>query len=230
MKQRKAWKRHIFDAKQVAWLRTNAATKSQDEMIAHLGCSRTLLKRWLRDLKLTHLKRRYIFTDAEKETLRRLGGTMPIRLLVVEMNRDHIFLRKRAREMGINIIFRHSWKKDEEQELRRLAKEGLSASEIAARMNTGYDRVWMKLKRSGLAPKPSRVSQPRPPRAAKPAPAPRERVGITQFRAIRVDGQVKHCDRCHAPVVDTPEKWAEHNLRVHVVPIFPPPMSTRRIA
>lgn len=168
---------------------------------------------------------------AEKETLRSLGGKMPIRQLVAVMNRDHVFLRKRAKEMGVDIIFRHSWKKDEEQELLRLAKEGLTASEIAARMNTGYDRVWMKLKRSGLAPKPCRALRPKTSKPPKAEPAPRERVGIMQVRrTIRIDGQVRHCDRCHAPVIDTPEKWAEHNLRLHVTPTFPPAMVTRRIA
>jgi hypothetical protein len=95
------------------------------------------------------------------------------------------------------------------------------------------------LKKLGLKAAPDRrerASRPSPPaktiRPAKaPKPAPRERIGLPVEISRRVIvGAVKYCERCHCPVVDKPERWAEHNRTVHTAPVFPVAGNFRRIA
>jgi hypothetical protein len=223
-------------AEESKWLRLNARALTHDEMCAHLGWLPRLLRKRLQKLGLTWIKGARPWTREEDVTLRSLAVTHNAAGIARAMDRDQITITNHAAKLGISLIRHRRWTDEQDEEFRRLVNEGYTTPHIANVTNEKYSDVFTRLKTLGLKPRltvrvrADKPNRPKPPRAEKPQPAPRERIGLpiaVRRRAADVfayvHGQyrdrVAYCERCHAPVVDTPQSWAEHNRRVHITPI-----------
>jgi hypothetical protein len=113
------------------------------------------------------------------------------------------------------------WSKAQIETLRRIAGAGGSREDVAR--ETGRSVHAVANKSHLLKIKFGRKAYTRrdvPLVAAPAGPAPRERVGLPRAQRHRpIVGTVSWCPACHAPVVDTPQAWAEHRQRVHIEPI-----------
>lgn len=226
-KKRKSWKACPMSEEQAAWLRIHAATTSRDEMAAHCGWSLRLLARRLQQLGLTWIKGPRKWTADDNETLRKLAGTMTIRAIAKKMNRDFTTIYENAAELDLNLTFNRWWPEGYDARLRDLAAKGYTRREVAREMHVTYRLVLVKLRALGIEaarerPTPTNDQRRRccAKKLVRSERAPRERVGIPKIRRIHVAaGAIAWCSRCHAPVVDTPQAWADHNRRVHVEPV-----------
>jgi hypothetical protein len=222
----------VLTEEQIAWLRTHAATTPRKEIAAHLGLLLRNLTRQLARLGLAGLRKPPEWSDEETRILRAMAPAHFTRSIAKRLCRDPQTVQKEARRLGIPLL---DWKAGcarEQDDLRRMTAEGLTIKQMAARMGKSYNAVLMRLQKLGLTPvrdlrarsaspvRPNPLSRKKHPWAA-PTPAPaRERIGLpVAGRRTVVRGSVAWCSRCCAPVVDTPQSWAEHNLRVHVAPI-----------
>lgn len=238
MKTRPPWKPKPLTPDQAKYLRAHAATTSGNAMAAHLGCSRRFLSRRLKDLGLTWIKCRK-WSDLDELRLRSLAGKMTVGAISRQMRRDFNTVTLMAKRLDIDLTFDFRRLKALDAQLRSLVAEGLTRHQIAGKTGRPYNTVRQHLKRLGLDVKWERsmpgTGVPRPSRAKNPGvrpvqsePAPRERIGIHRVRSIVIRDSVEWCQRCHAPVVNTPQAWAEHNARVHIAPVWTPNMAPLR--
>ena len=221
------WNEKPWSQAQREWVVLHAASLSRAELAAHVGCSVSLLSHRLHDMGLTWIRGPRRWSEGDDQKLRELAGTIPVSQLCKSLKRDRQCVVKRAVRLGVGLVCRRM--EIEDEQLRKLVAEGLTNQEIAKRMNKGRSTIFKRLQNLGLKAKPgSRApltchggwfftpGRPKPPRAE---PAPRERVGLPRVERVFIRGLVAYCERCCAPVVDTPHGWAEHNARVHVAPI-----------
>lgn len=229
-----------WNAEQIAWVKRNQLM-SRQAIADHMGCSLTLVFRRLRKLGLSYKDPRW--TDEEDELLRSLAGTMPVVEIATRLGRGYDGIRQRAtKALGLNLHFKRFWPDEAEAQLRRLIAEGKNTTQIADEMKRSRhsvrDRLRLLKLKARRTERPARPPRPKQIRATvtKPRPikaelAPRERIGIpVAVRRPAIVGSLTWCDRCHAPVLDTPEGRAEHNQRVHTEPVFSIPGRNRRIA
>jgi transposase len=215
---------------QVAWLRAHVATTSREQIAAHLGISSTTLFRKLKKLNLSQIRHRQRpWSESEDAQLRSLVGTCSAEEIAARIGRTRHGVLWRAVQLGLSLRIQLKWMPGELAELRRLIGEGHTSAEIAVHLGKAARSVRRKASTLGLR----LMGRSRPRGARKPPTerrlpsvatavdsAPRERKGIYQPRPRRVvyKGTLAWCEKCCAPVVDSPKGWAEHNARVHVAP------------
>ena len=226
---------------QLLWIRANAATMSRATMAAGLHCHPRTLSKLLRKLNLHGLLAKR-WTDRETEALRALAPTHYATAIARKLGRTHWAIVLNARKSGIPLLDWQSKVEGYHATLKRLVDQGFTIKQIAAQTGRSYNTTANRLTKIGLKAKPdshARNDSPvRPNRAilqSRPAAERkmpiRERVGLpVAVRRPAIVGSLTWCERCHAPVIDTPEGRAEHNQRVHTEPLFAVPSRNRRFA
>lgn len=219
---------------QIDYVRRHAASTPRAEMCAHLDRAPRTLSKLLRKLGMNGLRKPAPWSDRETEILRSLAPTQYIHSISVTLKRDPRTVKKEAARLGIEL---RDWKKScaaTREDYERMVADGLTVRQIAERRGCAYNAALQMLDQLGLKATPDprghawrAPGSPKPPKSAKPV---RERVGLPVVARRVIHGSVAICDRCYAPVVNTPERWAEHKQRVHTAPVFAIPCSTRRIA
>jgi transposase len=205
-------------------LRSLAGTATADAIGEKIGRSRDAI--WAR-AKLIGVSLEYhrFWPEEAEATLKRLiAEGKNTHQISAAMNRSLGSIRERIRKLKMKPSHsrreNHPWSDDHRQIALEMTAANATLFEIADRLGRTKDNVRLFLKHHNLRAQnsayrrqPSTAARPKAPKAEK---APRERVGLpVAIRRSAVNGSVKYCDRCHAPVVDTYERWFEHNLRVH---------------
>jgi|GEM_PF-4722432 len=152
------------------------------------------------------------------------GGTTEDAALAAGRSVDAVRNKVRGLKLRLNGTPRHhctDWSEAQIETMRRIAAAGGSREDVAKAAGRSVSAVAHKAPLLGIRFARKEYA-PREVRATRmPAgPAPRERVGLPRAQRSRpIIGTVKWCPECHAPVLDTAQKWAEHRWNRHTQPI-----------
>lgn len=199
-------------------LRGMAGRVSTGEIAEKLGRTRNSVRNRAKQLHISVAIRGRWRQDETDTACAMAREGKPLPEIAAQLGRCQEMVRRalkasgvQARRVNASTRLRGHLSNEEKERIRALRGEGLRVAEIAAQLGCSERAVCRTLRIT------SRLVQST---SGQQAPAPRERKGIPPPQRRReVKGTVAWCGYCHAPVVDTPDGWFQHNLRVHTASV-----------